>query len=202
MKTAPDAGPGRFFSVFWAADRPCDVSRGGLRPPPTSTRDCFICGARRLGAPNHTPNHESFCYVKRRERRFQRPFLFPCRKKKRFLESKEKGAPVRVEWLQIGIRRPGFTPPLSTSTVHRRLRRWNRESRGSIRPFFAACVGGCRNVAPLPGIPVAAAQVGCFGVRRSSTPIHSSLFPLPFTCGARRPRRALNLPPVRGKVAA
>ena len=144
MKTAPDAGPGRFFSVFWAADRPCDVSRGGLRPPPTSTRDCFICGARRLGAPNHTPNHESFCYVKRRERRFQRPFLFPCRKKKRFLESKEKGAPVRVKWLQIGIRRPVFTPPLSTSTVHRRLRRWNRESRGSIPHFFAACVGGGR----------------------------------------------------------
>ena len=31
--------------------------------------------------------------------------------KERFLESKEKGAPVRVEWSQIGIRRPGFTPP-------------------------------------------------------------------------------------------
>ena len=38
---------------------------------------------------------------------------------------------MRVEWLQIGIRRPVFTPPLRTSTVHRRLRRWNRE-----RPWF------------------------------------------------------------------
>ena len=39
--------------------------------------------------------------------------------KERFLESKEKGAPKGVEWLQIGIRRPVFTPPLSTSPVHR-----------------------------------------------------------------------------------
>ena len=31
--------------------------------------------------------------------------------KERFLESKEKGAPKRVEWSQIGIRRPVFTPP-------------------------------------------------------------------------------------------
>ena len=53
-----------------------------------------------------------------------------------FLESKEKGAPVRVEWLQIGIRRPVFTPPLSTSTVHRRLRRWNRKKLWSYPTFF------------------------------------------------------------------
>ena len=56
--------------------------------------------------------------------------------KERFLESKEKGAPVRVEWSQIGIRRPGFTPPLWTSTVHRRLRRWNRERPWFYPPFF------------------------------------------------------------------
>ena len=51
-------------------------------------------------------------------------------KEKRFLESKEKGAPVRVEWSQIGIRRPGFTPPLRTSTAHG-LRQRNRD-----RPWF------------------------------------------------------------------
>src|SRR5699024_6161375 len=33
---------------------------------------------------------------------------------------------------------------------------------GPIPHFFAACAGGCRGVAPLPGIPVAAAQVGRF----------------------------------------
>ena len=44
---------------------------------------------------------------------------FSLLEKERFLESKEKGAPVWVEWLQIGIRRPVFTPPLSTSPVHR-----------------------------------------------------------------------------------
>ena len=47
------------------------------------------------------------------------------------MESKEKGASWRVRWSQIGIRRPGFTPPPSTSTVHRRLRRRNRD-----KPWF------------------------------------------------------------------
>ena len=60
-----------------------------------------------------------------------KPVSFSLLEKERFLESKEKGAPVRVRRLQIGIRRPVFTPPLRTSTVHRRLRRWNRE-----RPWF------------------------------------------------------------------
>ena len=100
--------------------------------------------------------------------RTTKPVSFSLLEKERFLESKEKGAPVRVEWLQIGIRRPGFTPPLSTSTVHRRLRRWNRESRGSIRHFFAACVGGCRGVVALSGIAVAASREGCAGRRRPS----------------------------------
>ena len=58
------------------------------------------------------------CDAKGRERRFKTRFFFP-QEKERFLESKEKGAPVRVEWSQIGIRRPVFTPPLKTSTVHR-----------------------------------------------------------------------------------
>ena len=48
-----------------------------------------------------------------------KPVSFSLLEKERFLESKEKGAPEWVEWLQIGIRRPGFTPPPSTSTVHR-----------------------------------------------------------------------------------
>ena len=72
----------------------------------------------------------------RTEEAVQNPFLFPCRKKKRFLESKEKGASKRVEWSQIGIRRPVFTPPPSTSTVHRRLRRWNRDKLWFYPYFF------------------------------------------------------------------
>ena len=52
----------------------------------------------------------SFCDVKGRERR-SKPISLPCWKKEWFLESKEKGAPVGVRWLQIGIRRPVFTPP-------------------------------------------------------------------------------------------
>ena len=87
------------------------------------------------GAPNHTPNHESFCYVQGRERR-SKSVSFSLLEKERFLESKEKGASKRVRWLQIGIRRPGFTPPPSTSTVHRRLRRWNREKSWFYPQFF------------------------------------------------------------------
>ena len=101
-----------------------------------SVRVLIVVGRDDLGAPNHVPNQSSFCYVKGRGRRFQNPFLFPCRKKKRFLESKEKGAPVRVEWSQIGIRRPGFTPPLRTSTVYGRLPRWNRGKLWSYPHFF------------------------------------------------------------------
>ena len=52
----------------------------------------------------------AFCYVKGRERR-SKPVSFSLLEKERFLESKEKGAIKRVEWLQIGIRRPVFTPP-------------------------------------------------------------------------------------------
>ena len=51
--------------------------------------------------------------------RTTKPVSFSLLEKERFLESKEKGAPEWVEWLQIGIRRPIFTPPLSTGTVHR-----------------------------------------------------------------------------------
>ena len=56
--------------------------------------------------------------------------------KERFLESKEKGAPRRVEWSQIGIRRPGFTPPLRSSPVYGRLPRWNRDKLWSYPTFF------------------------------------------------------------------
>ena len=82
-------------------------------------------------------------------RNVQSPFLFPCRKKKRFLESKEKGAPVRVRWSQIVIRRPVFTPPLRSSTGHS-LRRWNRENRWFYPTFFRRLRrwGSVRGAAP------------------------------------------------------
>ena len=53
------------------------------------------------------------------EETLSKPISFSLLEKEWFLESKEKGAPVWVEWSQIGIRRPVFTPPPSTSTVHR-----------------------------------------------------------------------------------
>ena len=65
-----------------------------------------------------------------------KPISFSLLEKEWFLESKEKGAPVRVEWLQIVIRRPGFTPPLSTGTVHSGLRRRNRGRPWSYPTFF------------------------------------------------------------------
>ena len=68
--------------------------------------------------------------------RTTKPVSFSLLEKERFLESKEKGASKRVRWLQIGIRRPGFTPPPSTSTVHRRLRRWNRDKPWFYPTFF------------------------------------------------------------------
>ena len=109
----------------------------------------------------------------RTEEAVQNPFLFPCRKKKRVLESKEKGASKRVEWSQIGIRRPVFTPPPSTSTVHRRLRRWNREKSWFYPQFFRRLRGWG-------------------AVRGGSVPLPYSRFPFPssFYCRARLPRRA------------
>ena len=73
-----------------------------------------------------TPRTMKHSVVCKDERDGSKPVSFSLLEKERFLKSKEKGAPKRVEWSRIGIRRPGFTPPLSTSTVHRRLRRWNR----------------------------------------------------------------------------
>ena len=95
-----------------------------------------------------------FCDVKGRGRR-SKTISFSLLEKEWFLESKEKGAPVRVEWLQIGIRRPGFTPPLRTSTVHRRLRRWNRERPWFYPHFFRRLRGWVPGVMALPGIAVA-----------------------------------------------
>ena len=77
----------------------------------------------------------SFCYVKGRERR-SKPISFSLLEKEWFLESKEKGAPVRVEWSQIGIRRPVFTPPSRSSPVYGRLPRRNRDKRWSYPHFF------------------------------------------------------------------
>ena len=65
------------------------------------------------------------------------------------MESKEKGAPVRVRWSQIVIRRPVFTPPLRSSTGHS-LRRRNRENRWFYPTFFRRLRrwGSVRGAAP------------------------------------------------------
>ena len=93
----------------------------------------FLCGAR---LPRRAHGTTRFCGARRPRRTTPRlgpllsvtfkdggdgskPVSFSLLEKERFLESKEKGAPEWVEWLQIGIRRPVFTPPPSTSTVHR-----------------------------------------------------------------------------------
>ena len=65
-----------------------------------------------------------------------KPVSFSLLEKERFLEFKEKGAPVWVEWSQIGIRRPVFTPPLRSSSVYRRLRRRNWETLWFYPHFF------------------------------------------------------------------
>ena len=100
----------------------------------------------------------SFCYVKGRERR-SKPVSFSLLEKERFLESKEKGAPEWVEWSQIGIRRPGFTPPLWTSPVHRRLRRWNREKPWFYPTFFRRLRGWVSGRGDAAWIPAAATWV-------------------------------------------
>ena len=68
--------------------------------------------------------------------RTTKPVSFSLLEKERFLESKEKGAPVGVKWSQIGIRRPGFTPPLRSGPVHSGLPRWNRDRLWSYPTFF------------------------------------------------------------------
>ena len=93
-------------------------------------------GARRPRRAKPRPEPVIFLLRERTGETVQKPFLFPCRKKKRFLESKEKGAPVRVEWSQIGFRRPVFTPPPSTGPVHSGLPGRNRETRWSYPTFF------------------------------------------------------------------
>ena len=75
------------------------------------------------------------CYVQGRGRRLKTRFA-SLLEKERFLESKEKGAPKGVEWSQIGIRRPGFTPPLRSSPVYGRLPGRNRDKLWSYPHFF------------------------------------------------------------------
>ena len=129
-----------------------------------SCRISVICRrSAEIGAPNHFFDLLPFCYVQGRERRLKTRFFFP-QEKERFLESKEKGAPKGVRWLQIGIRRPGFTPPTSTSPVHSGLPGWNRGKPWSYPHFFRRLRG---------------LVSGRGGV------VWYSLY-----CGARRPRRA------------
>ena len=73
--------------------------------------------------------------------------------KERFLESKEKGAPKGVRWLQIGIRRPVFAPPLCTSAVYGRLPGRNRDKLWFYPTFFRRLrgwVSGRGGVACIP----------------------------------------------------
>ena len=71
-----------------------------------------------------------------RKETLSKPVSFSLLEKERFLESREKGAPWRVRWFQIGIRRPGFTPPLWSGPVHGGLPGRNRENRWSYPTFF------------------------------------------------------------------
>ncbi len=94
--------------------------------------------------------------------------------KERFLESKEKGAPVGVEWSQIGIRRPVFTPPLRSSPVHGRLPGWNRGKLWSYPTFFRRLRGW---ELKRGGASVAAwVRFAAWGAAPSLFPIHTSLF--------------------------
>ena len=97
----------------------------------TRPRYCVGCGAHQT-----TPQTNDLSVTFKDGGYGSKTVSFSLLEKERFLESKEKGAPKRVEWSQIGIRRPGFTPPLCTSTVHRRLRWWNRDKRWFYPTFF------------------------------------------------------------------
>ena len=77
-----------------------------------------------------------FLLRKRTGETVSKTISFSRGKKKRFLESKEKEASRRVRWSQIGIRRPGFTPPLWSSPVYGRLPQWNRDRLSSYPRFF------------------------------------------------------------------
>ena len=107
----------------YCAEKGLPLGEGG---PKGRMRGDFKCGLLLI----------SFSVTQKDEGDGSKPVSFSLLEKERFLESKEKGAPVWVEWLQIGIRRPVFTPPLRTSTVHRRLRRWNREKSWFYPHFF------------------------------------------------------------------
>ena len=82
--------------------------------------------------------------TKRTLRGRQNPFLFPCRKKKRFLESKEKGA--FENWGAVGCPAAAcvFPPPSGTSPGRYGLCGRNREKRVCCLP--AAWVGTGRGV--------------------------------------------------------
>ena len=89
----------------------------------------------------------------RRERRFQNPFLFPCWKKKRFLESKEKGA-FKTGAVFVAPRRPAsFRPHGGPATAVTAYVGRNREKRAFYPAAawvvgVAAWVGGRPQAAP------------------------------------------------------
>ena len=163
----------------------------------------------------------SFCDVKGRGRRFKTR-SFSLLEKERFLESKEKGAPVRVEWLQIGIRRPGFTPPLRSSPVYGRLPGRNRGKLWSYPAFFRRLRGwvsgrggadwySLYRGARLPSRAHGTALFrGARRPRRAKPPMKPTLIrpsvptgaPSPLEGEGIRNHRPQNLPPSGGKVAA
>ena len=137
----PDRAPNKTFPLpggRWRRSRRMRVRE--IENLPFSLFRCPLirpCGAPSpLWGEGHACGTDANQYTFKDGRDVQRPFLFPCRKKKRFLGSKEKGAPVRVEWSQIGFRRPVFTPPPSTGPVHSGLPGRSRETRWSYPTFF------------------------------------------------------------------
>ena len=84
------------------------------------------------------------------EGRFQNPFLFPCRKKKRFLGSKEKGAFENWSAVRCPAAACVFTPPSGTGPGRYGLCGRNREKRAFY--LSAAWAGAGRGVGPRAAI--------------------------------------------------
>ena len=117
----------------------------------------------------------------------QRPFLFPCWKKKRFLESKEKGAFGNWGAVRCPAAACVFTPPWRTGPGRYGLCGRNRERRhfylaAAFVVGVAAWVGGRPKAAPTHMFCDVFVGAAC-----GRPPRHMQHHVL---CGARRPRRA------------
>ena len=88
------------------------------------------CGAPSpLWGEGHACGTDANQYTFKDGRDVQRPFLFPCRKKKRFLGSKEKGAFEIWGAVRCSAAAPIFTSPLCTGPGRYGLCGRNREKR-------------------------------------------------------------------------